>query len=55
MMKIYTTVMSWIYGVTGSVWLWCNQLDRQQWLVLMACATVLGFFCMRGYGSRNDY
>ncbi len=29
--------------------------DRQTWLVLYAVAIVIGFFCLRGYGSRSSY
>lgn len=29
--------------------------DRQTWFVLFAAAIVIGFFSLRGYGSRNVY
>ena len=32
-----------------------NHLDRQQWLMLLAVVTVVGFLCMRGFGSRSSY
>ncbi len=34
---------------------WTMSLDRQEWLIVLVSVTVLGFFCMRGYGSRNNY
>ena len=32
-----------------------NHLDMQQWLMLLLGVIVLGFFCLRGFGSRSDY
>ena len=34
---------------------WFASLDRQEWLVVLAIGMVLGFLCMRGYGSRSNY
>jgi hypothetical protein len=34
---------------------WVLTLDRQEWLVVLVVVTVLGFLCMRGFGSRNNY
>jgi hypothetical protein len=30
-------------------------LDRQQWIMVFFGALVLGFLCMRGFGSRTKY
>jgi len=30
-------------------------LDIQQWLLVLVAAVVVGFFCMRGFGSRSQY
>ena len=30
-------------------------LSTQQWTVLMFFLIVVGFFCMRGFGSRTTY
>jgi len=32
-----------------------GQLDQQAWLVICAIAMVVGYFCLRGFGSRNSY
>jgi hypothetical protein len=32
-----------------------DRLDRQQWLIVLAVTALVGFLCMRGYGSRNTY
>jgi hypothetical protein len=34
---------------------WVLSLDRQEWLIVLLVVTVIGFFCMRGYGSRSNY
>ena len=36
-----------------SGWDWLSQLDRQQWMVLLAVTMAGGFLCMRGHGGRN--
>ena len=41
--------------------LWDNILgtiDRmgiQEWMLVLVGAIVIGFFCLRGYGSRSNY
>jgi len=30
-------------------------LDRQEWIVVFAGALIIGYFCMKGFGSRTDY
>ncbi len=30
-------------------------LDRQQWTLVFAGVLVVGFLCMRGFGSRTNY
>jgi hypothetical protein len=34
---------------------WFETLDRQDWFLLLCGAVVLGFFCLRGFGSRSNY
>ena len=34
---------------------WINGLDRQEWLVVLVVAMLIGFLCMRGFGSRSSY
>lgn len=51
--------MTWISSKLNSLyhdgWSWVSALDRQEWLMVLLVVTVLGFLCMRGYGSRNNY
>jgi hypothetical protein len=37
------------------VWDWFNRLTREEWVVVLAVVSVLGFLCMLGYGSRSKY
>ena len=32
-----------------------NHMDMQQWAVALALVIVVGFFCLKGFGSRNNY
>ncbi len=31
------------------------QMDRDHWLILFGVLVTIGFFCMRGFGSRTSY
>jgi hypothetical protein len=44
-----------LQGATQFAWDTMNHFDRQQWLVALAIVTIVGFFCMRGFGSRSKY
>jgi len=30
-------------------------LDRSQWFLVLLGVLLLGFFCLRGFGSRSNY
>jgi len=32
-----------------------DRLDLSQWLLVLAVGAVIGFLCMRGFGSRSGY
>ncbi|MFV1968174.1 MAG: hypothetical protein ACC628_22355 [Pirellulaceae bacterium] len=32
-----------------------THMDRQQWVVVFVIASIIGAFCMRGFGSRTGY
>ncbi|MEN1681885.1 MAG: hypothetical protein AAGJ46_20075 [Planctomycetota bacterium] len=38
-----------------SGWAWFAALNREEWLVVLAVGCLLGFLCMRGFGSRSNY
>ncbi|TWT36160.1 hypothetical protein KOR34_10590 [Posidoniimonas corsicana] len=42
-------------NVPGDTWRWFNTLSRDEWMIVLAAVTVLGFLCMRGFGSRSSY
>ena len=31
------------------------RLDRQEWIILFCVALVLGYLCLKGFGSRTKY
>jgi hypothetical protein len=39
----------------AGTWRWINHLDRQGWMIVLCCAVVIGFFLLRGFGSRSNY
>lgn len=41
--------------VSGDVWDWFNRLNREEWIVVLAVVSVIGFLGMLGYGSRSKY
>jgi hypothetical protein len=44
-----------MWGYYRDVMNWFGSLDRQEWMVVLFIGMVLGFVCMRGYGSRSNY
>ncbi len=34
---------------------WFMHLDREEWVIVLAIGTVVGGYCMRGFGSRANY
>jgi hypothetical protein len=32
-----------------------DQLDTQHWLYVLVGVVIVGFFCLRGFGSRSNY
>lgn len=43
------------HQLRGDAWEWFSRLTREEWLVVLAVVSVLGFLCMLGYGSRSKY
>ncbi len=43
----------WFQSLFRSIWNWLNSLDYQEWFLLLGIVAVLGFLCMRGFGSRS--
>jgi hypothetical protein len=44
MHDLYTRAMHWV-----------NTIDSQDWLLVLVAAVVIGFFMLRGFGSRTNY
>lgn len=43
------------FHVRGDLWDWFSRLTREEWVVVLAVVSVLGFLCMLGFGSRSKY
>ncbi len=46
-------------GYLGDVWSiamrWFMSLNTGEWFYVLLSTVAAGFFCMRGFGSRNGY
>jgi hypothetical protein len=43
------------YGWMREILHYANKLEPQHWLLVLLAAIVIGFVCMRGFGSRSQY
>jgi hypothetical protein len=55
MSAFFDRISDQISTYAGDLWGWFNVLTREEWLVVLALVSVLGFLCMLGYGSRSKY
>ena len=55
MSRLYHSIWLKLHEIYRDTWYWFGQLNQQEWLLLLVVVTVLGFMCMRGFGSRNSY
>ena len=55
MAEIFQRFVDQVFSVKGDVWDWFSRLNREEWIVVLAVVSVLGFLCMLGYGSRSKY
>ncbi len=44
MWQVYQSTVDWFF-----------RLDSQEWFLMMCGALVIGFFALRGFGSRSNY
>jgi hypothetical protein len=55
MSELFQRLVDQSFNVRGDVWDWFSRLTREEWVVVLAVVSVLGFLCMLGYGSRSKY
>lgn len=55
MAELFRQFVDQAFHVRGDVWDWFSRLTREEWVVVLAVVSVLGFLCMLGYGSRSKY
>ena len=44
-----------IEGYMEPFFRFCCSLSRTEWIFVFVGALVIGYFCMRGFGSRANY
>lgn len=44
-----------LFAVGGKIIKHVGHLSHTQWAVVLVLAMVVGFFCLRGYGSRKRF
>jgi len=40
---------------TAPIFRFCCSLSRHEWIAVFVVALVIGYLCMRGFGSRANY
>jgi hypothetical protein len=55
MAELFRQLFAPVHDVRGDLWDWFSRLTREEWVVVLAVVSVLGFLCMLGYGSRSKY
>jgi hypothetical protein len=55
MADIFNKLIQHTFHLRGDLWSWFSRLTREEWVVVLAVVSVLGFLCMLGYGSRSKY
>lgn len=50
------TAMQWVLDKYNNglhdTWAWFNNLNRDEWLIVLTVVCVMGFLCLRGHSSR---
>jgi hypothetical protein len=46
---------SWVNDLMSQLMRFVNGLDRNDYLLLAGITIAIGFFCLKGFGSRSDY
>jgi hypothetical protein len=54
-LELLHRINSWFRGFASDGWTWIDSLNREQWLLFLGLTSVLGFMCMRGFGSRKEF
>ncbi|MGD9635023.1 MAG: hypothetical protein AB7G28_16660 [Pirellulales bacterium] len=55
MADLFQRLFRHTFELRGDLWDWFSRLTREEWVVVLAVVSVLGFLCMLGYGSRSKY
>lgn len=44
-----------IENLLGPLFNFCCSFNRQDWIYVMAGSVIIGYFFLRGFGSRTNY
>ncbi len=47
--------MDHVWRLWNVVMRFIERMDTQEWAIVLAAMIVVGFLCMRGFGSRANY
>ena len=53
--SFFVTLGIWVRAALIQSWHWFNALSYQEWFVVLGFTALVGFLCMRGFGSRSNY
>ncbi len=51
-MGYLSAASEWANSLPGECWSWFMGLNQQEWFVVLGIGAAIGFFCMRGFGSK---
>ncbi|MEQ8786944.1 MAG: hypothetical protein RIC55_11620 [Pirellulaceae bacterium] len=48
-------MLDYLWSIGRFIIRYTGEFDRTQWIFILIGAVVVGFLCLRGFGSRKDY
>lgn len=48
-------MLNYLWDAGGKVMRYTGEFNRTQWIFILIGVVVVGFLCLRGFGSRSDY
>jgi hypothetical protein len=48
-------MLDYLWSIGRYVIRYTGEFDRTQWIFILVGAVIVGFLCLRGFGSRQNY
>jgi hypothetical protein len=48
-------MLEYLWDAGGRVMNYTGEFNRTQWIFILTGVVIVGFLCLRGFGSRKDY